>query len=757
MKNNFDFYKGFDSLLNKKESVFNTYFYSRKIGDNLANREVLDDLLDKENELNLIISHAGSGKTYEFMMNERQFVLFVPYVYQVKQVASEYSKKGIDVLGVSGGTNFQEVKDKMNENTKLVATIDLFKEVKEFFGIKKVVVDEAHKLVLDSDFRGCLRQIEENYDGLDIIYISATPDPLMYLHFDNVVAFEQYEKDVFPNSYRFIKIKSNFEKALLKVIKENKARGIKTLVRINSKKIAKNLIKELDKMNFTFGIINRDEKNIKFKDEETGEITYDNELTNYIINKSILPNYDVYFTTQICDQGINLEGIENGSLEELESIYCVFLKDDTVLDDIIQFESRIRNKYHKFNIMVVDREEVKEVKPLNSLVSNFHTVIEKTKENYDSLKSFYRETLGEEQALKELKNSLNYRALDKTIGTINSCMSIDDNFNISIDLKVFYTYVYSFYSNQFFYNTDELRPFISDNWEDDYIIDESEEEVEHITLSRKEQKEILSEVVRLKDICDNELSLNRERKELLNLLEDDFKSEMRDLERFLLVNKDNEEEQKRVKEEVFDIMATQSVKTIRETKEAILFNQLKEEFTINPVNFDEECEFISKVEELKKLLLEENFTYRIRLDKRNLLHYRIIQLPNIEKLLRELFLSEFDFVDLLNKVSSFEEIGFIISSKQYIDNNNRYLKGMKMLGGRAAEEQLFIIKTIGKFENKDKNYIDDEKIKNLKKKMDRHFSTKDTKADYKVEDIDKVLKKIFKIGANGRLNGLRIK
>lgn len=742
MKNNFDFYKGFDSLLNQKESVFNTYFYNKKIGDNLNNKKVLDDLLNRESEINLIISHAGSGKTYEFMMNERQFVLFVPYVYQVKQVASEYAKRGVDVLGVSGGTNFQEVKDKMNSNTKIVATIDLFKEVKEFFGIKKVVVDEAHKLVLDSDFRGCLRQIEENYEGLDIIYISATPDPLMYLHFNNVVSFEQYNKDVFPNSYRYIKIRSNFEKALLKVIKENKSKGIKTLVRINSKKIAKNLINKLSTMDFTFGIINRDEKGVRFKDEETGEITYDNELTNYIINKSILPNYDVYFTTQICDQGINLEGIEGASLEDLESIYCVFLKDDTVLDDIIQFESRIRNKYHRFNIMVADREEVKEVLPLDVLVNKYYTIVETTKKAYDSLKDSYKETLGEEQALKELKNSLYYKSIDKSISSVNSCMTIDDDFNTNIDLKVFYTYVYNFYSNQFFNNTDELRPFISDNWEADYIIDESEEVVEHITLSRKEQKEIMSEVVSLKDTCENEELLASKRAILLNQLEPDFRTEIRDLERFGFN-----------KETVYDMMASQSVKTIKEIKEVALFNQLKEEFLgFVPTNFKEECEFIAKVESLKNFLLEENFTYRIRLDKKDLLHYRVTQLPQVERLLREVFVSEFDFVELLNKVNSFEEIGFIISSKQYVDNNNRYLKGMKMLGGRAGEEQLFIIKTIGKFENKDKNYIDENKIKDLKKKMDKKF-----KSDYKVEDIEKVLKKIFKIGENGRLNGLRTK
>jgi hypothetical protein len=73
--------------------------------------------------------------------------------------------------------------------------------------------------------------------------------------------------------------------------------------------------------------------------------------------------------------------------------------------------------------------------------------------------------------------------------------------------------------------------------------------------------------------------------------------------------------------------------------------------------------------------------------------------------------------------------------------------------GQASMTQRFIIENIGKYENKDKRFLDGDIIKGITDKLNNNFKDE----YYKYEDVEKVLYKIFNIGSDNRFNGLRLR
>jgi len=730
MKKNFEYYGEFNENIHNKETNFYNYLYTNKIRDNEDNNKSIKEILKRRGEENLIIAPTGSGKTYSILtLSDGQLIFVVFTNTQAKQAASFYRNVlGIDCYAIVAGVNFEEIKEKMTNKTILIVVPELLLDAIDYFDIHNILIDEAHKLVSDACFRPILKNLEEKIreKANNITYMTATPDDLIgYLHFDNIYTYEQDNQDVFFNECRVVFCEDTFEKGLSSLI--DKING-NAIIRLNSKKITKNLIFNKEKNGYDCFFINSDEKTIKFVNEETGEIEYDNTLTNYIINKSILPKggeKTLYWTTMLCDEGINIEGVEGSSLEDLEAIYCIYLKSDANIDRIKQFFARLRGKYKRATILckLIDKES-EPFKELNTIYNNYLEAANETKAAYDNLVNIYKKIFGEKEALRQLKNSFNYKSINNEETSIGGSISIDDDFNVNINYKALYTYAYNTYQEQFFDNNniDKLKELIYDDFKDDYILEASDEKIENTTLSRKEQKAILRQVEELP-------KGKKERQKFLKQFEPSFKDELVALQRFGFDEKD-----------VINMMANDSLRIIEEKKKQVLFNNLREYF-----NRNEQFELIN-------FLTNTDAFSRIGLHRRNLLLYQITQVSGLEKFLKNALDENINLKELFEECSTLDDLMNRVSLKQVVDNNIRYKQQIELLGGRAGQEQLFIIQNIGKYEGKDKVYLSKKKVEKLKKLMEKEFNCK-----YDINKIYVLIYKIFKISEDGRFNGLRTK
>ena len=724
MKNNFNYYEEFNDLLNGGNTNFYEYSYSEKIGKNdEKSREAFIKAFKSRGE-NLIVAPTGSGKTYSFMMNNDENFIFVEFTNPLaKQVATKYKNLGADCFAVVSGTNFEDIKSKMTNKSILVCVPELLLQTIEYFGIKKVLIDEAHKLVLDSSFRDILKDLESQLREVaeSLIYMTATPEPLIgYLYFENIYSFKPIEDTTFANGFRVIYCNS-IEKGLNKLGQEGKK-----LIRLNSHRITKKLINNKERKGFDCYFINSDERGIKYEDEETGEIIYDNTMTDYIINKSILPGgvNTLYFTTMIMDEGISIEGVEDGSLEDLECIYCICLKSDAEITRLKQFFARVRGKFKKATILVkIMKPKERPFEELNIMYKKYVEAARKAVEVYNNLASTYKDIFGQEDALVQLKNILNHKSLKFEKASINDSISIDDNFNITINYKTLYSYVYELYQNQFFFKIDELKKFVADEWEEDLYLDttdipneeEEEKKEKPKKLSRSKQKTII------KNFCTNEEipSDTQERFKLFKQLEDDLVEEITTLEKFGFSQS-----------YVFHLIVNEKAANIEEEKKAMLLDGLKK------------FNFLLFKDDMIKFLNNKDFTYRIRLHKVNKLFYQISRFPKLEAILKDYLVNaingEVALKEIFNEIEKFDEFFDKVALRQFVDNNNIYLKGVSPMKG-AQEEQFFIIDNIGNYLNKDRTYLSKKKVEALKEKMDEHFGN-----DYNIKSLYYWIFRIFK-------------
>ena len=478
MKNLFNDYEKINKLLNGKETNRHCYYYKDKILDNKENEEVLKNILNIKNGKNLMVSQPGSGKTYSLLKVANDLdtitVIAVPNRSQALQIEQDY--KSLKVKAVVGGIELKTINPKKN---KILAVVfDKLEETLNKFEVKNLIIDEAQELVL-ATYRQKLENIEEFFESsvvenltlYNLIYLTATPNSLMYLHFDNIFEFQQKVKDVFPDNYRIIYYEDNLYKSLLSVLIENINTQKRTLIRLNDIGMMVQIKSDLEYLynGIKIGYINSREKNYRETDEG---IKYFNELTEYIINKSCLPDYNIYFTTCILDKGINLNYIENGSLEELECIYVVKNVEDILIDNIIQFESRIRSKYHKYSIMIkLDEErEKREYRGLTELTSReYRKLLRRTEYLTREIEELKNDKYTKTEIREDIEHQLNYIDINGFNSSMDNSISIDDELAINTNLKKFYHYVYINYNKQLYYNPNLLKDFFTKKFEEKYI------------------------------------------------------------------------------------------------------------------------------------------------------------------------------------------------------------------------------------------------------------------------------------------------
>lgn len=762
VKDLFSDYNEINKILNNSESFINSYFYSSKILDNIKNIKVLIDLLTGNNKRRLMISQPGSGKTYSLLKVANDLgvltILAVPNRAQAEQIEQEY--KELNVKAIVGGVNVC-ILDEEKHNIYVVV-FDKLEEVldrlKNEANTINLIIDEAQELVL-ATYREKLRDIEKNFTRfikifdnylnlLNLIYLTATPNTLMYLNFDEVIEFKQEEKDVFPNEYYMYKV-YDIKSGLTTKLIDNYNKGIRTLVRLNDKGNLRPLLEEILKEKCPGIRCSHSSSNDKtFKKDKDGNITYDNEMTNSVINESCLPDSDVLFCTSIFDKGINLNYIKNGELDKLEVIYVILNSFDCLIDNMIQTEARIRNKYYRFSIMTkIETGAISEDLKIAFPFENFEKGEFKYRKLLDLVKIYYKRLLRRKKYLEEeilyykedkytkkeiineIKEALNQETIGGYKASLDDSFDINDNLEIEVNLKNFFRFVYLKYNKQLYDNPDLIKDFFIKDFKDEEILSSDFSKI-YLNTNDENVDDILEELKTNKNILTPSLS-NQEEKESNTEKHNKLSRSWKFKEYYNLIELGKEEE------EAIDLVKNGTKATITKLKNKLIVEDIKKITTKDIIFINEYVKHKEdyKNKDLKKLNL---FTYKLK---------KTSYFEHFEKCVKKYYdLEKFiKYIEDGGKVTDFFEY------EQYIKTNNKYINKEKV---RNFDDkiQFFIIENIGKYENKDNSYITNKKVDELIEKIAKEF-----KETYTRKDLYKVLNKIFKVGENGHLNGLRLK
>lgn len=735
-----------NGIVKEIKDTIEVYSYKNKILDNTNNKEVLKKILTTSFNKYLMVSQAGSGKTYSLLKiaNELDFltVLAVPNRPQALQIEEEY--KDLALMAVVGGVDVKKID--ISKYKILVVVFEKLEEVVRTFNVDNLIIDEAQELVFE-DFRVCTRDIEkhfvrmvkvngEEFNLINIIYLTATPNVLMYLNFNKVFYFEKYEKDVFPMKYTRYKVKTIKHSLPAKII-NNKNNGIKTIVRLNDTKELRDEIFEKIKdndENIRIAYTSSQEKSFKIYDNK---IVYDNDMTNCIINESCLPDADAMFCTSILDKGVNLNSIKNGELEKVEFLYVINGPADCLLDNLIQAEARIRNKYYKFSIMIEEKEENEDYiyRELIDLVKIYHRRLTRRKSFLENeILECKKDGFKDLEIIREIREQLNHQTIEKGLkANLDDTLSINSNLEILVNLKNFFRFVYLKYNLQLFFNPDKINEFFVNN-DDKSFIDEKIEFIEFKENEEEKENEvdaILKEIKTNKCILNPSLSIDEKEKEE-NTIKHRKVSKSWKFKEFYNLKELGKDDNAAI-----DLVLEKDSKSIEKVKKDLVLEDIKK---MTATDYIFISNYIKHKNDYKNIDLKEENLFTYKLKKTTYFDY-------FEKCVKKSYPLE-KLVDTIVKGKSVT--GFL-KNEQYIRTNLKYMNEEK---ARGFEEkvQFFIIEHIGRYDHNSNTKLTKKKVKDLTMKVSQNFEEK-----YVPKDMEEVLHRIFKVGRDGRLNGLRIK
>lgn len=748
-------YNEINKLLNNKESKIEIYYYPEKILDNPDNSKVLSDILSRTGEKNLMVSEPNSGKTYSLLKEanklDRITVFSVPLRALAEQIAETY--KALNITLVVGGVNVDEID--ICKCKILVVVYDKLEEVLSTFKneIDNLIIDEAQELVLATSYRKRLEHIEKSFskivmtsgkacDILNVLYLTGTPNALMYLPFNNVFLFEKQVKDDLADSFYIYKT-SNLEDGLASKLIQNEDNRIKTLVMLNDKEeLRENIIHKIENK------IKEKGKNIKvskiasdtkdFKIDEEGNRIFTNEMYNDILKYNSLPDSEMFFSTCLIESGVNITNLKNGKFEELELIYVIRGLSDCVLDNIIQFANRARKKFFRFSIIIHDAEVKEEdelmkipFRPFLELVDNYYDRLMRRKECLEEGVRYYKFKKGytDTQIIHEIKTELNQTTIDRKIASLDGSFSINDDLEIVVDYKKFFRFVYILYNQQFYKQPELLGQFFSKPFQVEEIekIDFSkivvaeEDEINKIWEEIKTNKNILCPS---STIDEDKRKVNREKFEKIS---QNFTYKLREYYNLVELGK--------TEEEAIDIVIGSSKTKITRIKNQLVLEDLKKMTTSDYVSL---YSYLIGYTPDKIIDLKKQYPLVYKLKKTSYIDYFekcVHRNFNLEKMIK--------YIVEGNSANAFLEM------EQYILTNNKYINKEDAVSF-DDKIQYYIIENIGKYENKHKSYLTKKKIDAITEKVNKEFNK-----NYDRSYMAKALNNIFKIGEKGRFNGLR--
>lgn len=424
-----------------KDTKVTTLKYKDKIGYNLKNE--IKMMLKRRNEILLMIANAGGGKTYSIMQCTSElleedknvaYVLPVPNTSQAWQneVSEDLKKFGFTkVIGVKEGKRIKINAKKPLYSPVFDKTLETVEELKRQGFEVVLIVDECHKLVKDTYRHKAILELDIAINKADlVVMMTATPRMnLNYYKYNEI--FQLKDEDVKNNlkSLRPVYTK-NWSITLLRQIRKAIKKGLKPLIRLNSKKEIETFMENLKEAGITSAMLTSETKESEiFKSIQE--------------NGTVGDTAQVLFCTSVIECGISLKAIDIVPIEVIRTA------GDFDKDNSVQFFARPRKQVEE-GIMIIKQYDMNLNTDKNSILElhdykwYFERVSKMVNAQYSYIKAQLEmnlETKGFEYAKEQLEIEIAILKNNKI--AINVIEADLNNLNVYIDNKKLIQRVYS--------------------------------------------------------------------------------------------------------------------------------------------------------------------------------------------------------------------------------------------------------------------------------------------------------------------------
>lgn len=274
--------KGQDIFGHKYTDELNYDYYIHDVKDHIFNAL-------RNNSITVLKAPAGGGKTtllIEYIINylkdnpDKNVCFTAPKLIILKQIVADHAHKFQNIIINYDSTPINL--EKLSEGGNIIfSTYQSLDKLKNSFDL--LIVDEAHDLVLYSDFDRFLREV----NSPNIIYLSATPEPLLPVLLQDNPFYLNLTKENIDNPLLITYWVNDTLSKLEELVNKNRLQ----LIYINDKPLGNSLKEKYKKHGIDFKLLNADTK------EEPH--------FQQIIHQSIL-GHTHYIATEVIIEGINI-------------------------------------------------------------------------------------------------------------------------------------------------------------------------------------------------------------------------------------------------------------------------------------------------------------------------------------------------------------------------------------------------------------------------------------------------------------------
>ena len=471
-----------------------SYTYTDKLSKNPEITNAFISAFSLHNKSTLIVAPTGSGKTYTIDQVFQQFgydngkekvvnLLVVPN--RIQNVQNQTSYKMIAIIG--GSAPIDSYDFAVNNSFSVVA--DKAKDVVDTL-IKRhlhvnLCIDEADTLLVGSiDYRykaiQGLHQLISTVKkcGGSVVYMTATPEPLLVYAFDKIIYFSEENKTAPADKLSFVTNapETRYEDGLCFLIKDMIKSGKRPFVRLNDIDMIRAICTKLSMDDgYTCLDVDSSQKGgMAYFNPFSGEegVSYNNEIFDSIVNNSTLPDtnktgskINAYFTTSMIEVGCNIIGIGPNKIKD-NTITPVFACNDAhncTITGTQQFFARIRYHVAEYVYFIGNTFTLDAFSPLEDITKIESDKLDADMMTYITCLDAIRKNKYKDET--EIADIMQRMLSGQTVHGHNNdrdCISYS-NGKIDYDTEILWKHIYDLYVSQFYKHSDVLAQRLSNS------------------------------------------------------------------------------------------------------------------------------------------------------------------------------------------------------------------------------------------------------------------------------------------------------
>ena len=434
----------------------------------------------KRNSSTLLIAATGKGKTFTIdavfkRHRDTVNILTTPCRVQNLQNETEYNMHAI----IGNGSRLEEIDlDDGKDFTVVYDKIDAFETLLN--GKKKInlCIDEAHLLVEACNYRAKAISNLVNFaekviaHGGSVVYMSATPEPLIYIQFDHILQFSDANYSAPANVMEIYKFPATeFMQNTICIIKNLIADGYIPFVLLQDKTMIDRMRAILDRDGYPSLSLDSSDKGYSYEQDSNSadinarKIKYNNKMYHGIITESQLPGTDkdgrdvkAYFSTSVIEVGTNINGIDNFKNPKLMPIYICHNDRQMKFSSMEQFCNRVRYKVDKYAIFIrnVETEKHRDIVTAEYIMAKKYEIVQENLAHFNDLNNLAHTSFDIDNANAIINGMLNTKTIHGDSSDLGCIYYNETERRVEYDITALWQISYTEYQKQYYYEQSQF-------------------------------------------------------------------------------------------------------------------------------------------------------------------------------------------------------------------------------------------------------------------------------------------------------------